>query len=45
MFIAHHQEVLTMYVQLMVRVIRLGDAAGRVRMEQFHNDPASNRLT
>jgi hypothetical protein len=38
MFIAHHQEVFTVYVQTLVRVIRLSRlAAGRVRM-----DPASS---
>jgi hypothetical protein len=33
-FIAHHQEVFTVYVQQLVRVIRLSLlAAGRVRIE------------
>jgi hypothetical protein len=34
MFIAHHQGIFTVYVQQLVRFIRLsGLAAGRVRME------------
>jgi hypothetical protein len=33
-FIAHHQEVFTVYVQQLVRVIRLGDC-------QFHPYPTS----
>jgi hypothetical protein len=36
MFIAHHQEVFTLYVQQLVCVIHLGWlAAGRVRMELY----------
>jgi hypothetical protein len=34
-FVAHHQEVFTVYVQQFVRVIS-GQAAGRVRMELLY---------
>jgi hypothetical protein len=45
MFIAHHQEVSTEYVQQLVRVIRLTWlAAARVRMElQRDPDPARSQ--
>jgi hypothetical protein len=46
MFIAHHQEEFSVYVQQFVRVMSLSwMAAGRVRMEQFHYDPASCQST
>jgi hypothetical protein len=37
-FIAHHQEVFTVYVQQLVRVIGSGD-----RLLEFHPDPASSQ--
>jgi hypothetical protein len=45
MFIAHHQEVFTEYVQQLVRVIHLSLlAAGGVRIAlQFHPDPGSSQ--
>jgi hypothetical protein len=46
MYIAHHQEVFTVYVQQLVRVICSRClAAGRVRVKQnqFHPDPASSQ--
>jgi hypothetical protein len=44
MFTAHHQEVLTVYMQRLVHVKRLSrQAASRVRMEQFLSDPASSQ--
>jgi hypothetical protein len=45
-FIAHHQEVFTAYVQQLARAIHLSRlAAGRVRMEHFLNDTNGVKLS
>jgi hypothetical protein len=46
-FVAHHQEVFTVYVQQLLRVIRLGDweLAGSGWKIEFHPDTASYQTT
>jgi hypothetical protein len=46
MFIAHHQEVFTVYVQQLVRVIRLGNwLLVESGWNDFYPDPVSSQST